>query len=643
MATAALSTHWAPKSQIRWRAWRKRGAPRSVWLWIRHGIRIPWNTPPLPTQRRVGRRLDPAATSALDDLVADLIAQGVAQPQPPGADDRFVAPVWPEPKFTNGEPSGKFRFIWDGRELNEFVTPCPVKSEGLGDVPFMTEPGDVGIIQDLTSCYFQFAIHPEFWHFFAFEHRGTLYYLTRLPMGFRLSQMFVIKSTRWILQLLRSQGIRLMQYTDDYCLFAQPNMIRHSYLEWHGLLTDLGIPISPTKGFIDGRSRFILLGIGLDLGRREFFAPVYKLAQLRSRTLHVLTRALAHRRFVPRRALARVIGTAAALGRAIPTIGFWLASLHLALGIPPGAPLTAAWRGDTQLNTQAIRDLRSLLAIPPTATLACWEPPPATATACSDASTIGYGAHTEGLPDVSGHWTLGYTHRDIGLLEARAVRFAIRAWRSSLAGQHVMWFTDNTTVLRVLNAHSTRSATVMDEYRAMKEDLDAFCIHLQGRHIAGKDNILADALSRRQDPHEYCLALLPLCPPHWPAPDHDRFASTTSRQLTLPYDSRYADPQAANVDTMLVRWPGLSWLTPPFNLIATVLAKLRRERARAIIFVPDWPAQVWWPTLRAMTVDSVPIPDIAPFITHVANNRATPEPLRNPAWAFRLVWVDAST
>jgi hypothetical protein len=94
---------------------------------------------------------------------------------------------------------------------------------------------------------------------------------------------------------------------------------------------------------------------------------------------------------------------------------------------------------------------------------------------------------------------------------------------------------------------------------------------------------------------------------------------------------------------MLVRWPGLSWLTPPFNLIATVLAKLRRERARAIIFVPDWPAQVWWPTLHAMTVDSVHIPDIGPFITHVANNRATPEPLRNPAWAFRLVWVDAST
>eukprot|EP00038_Savillea_parva_P001321 m.103097 g.103097 ORF g.103097 m.103097 type:complete len:660 (+) comp10466_c0_seq1:1379-3358(+) len=627
----------SPLSQQRWHRWRHRGAPRTVVTWIRHGIRIPWLSapPPIASHRPAS---SPASARALDDLIEDLLRRGILIRARPTDHTTCIMPAWAEPKLVDGTPSGKYRFILDCRHVNEYVQPQPTRTEGLRFLPQLTCPGDHGCVQDMESFYFQFPLHRSEWHRFGLRHRGVVYHMTRLPMGFTLSQMYVVKATRWIIQALRAQGLRLLQYTDDFSIFAPPTTLPRHLATWLEWMHDLGLPVSPTKGFREGRQRFVLLGLGVDLALREFFVPAYKVEQLRHRIQRALHQHAHHGR-VSRRQLACVIGTAISLVLAVPTMPLWLASLHAALGLPPDAPLRHAWNGTTSLSHLQLSDLRTLLALPPEAMHAPWAPPAPTVTAASDASTTGYGAHAEGLPDVAGHWPLSHTHRDIAMLEMRAVRLAMEAWRDHLHGTTVLWWTDNTTVLRALNHHACRSHAVMDEYRDLFPSLQHHHITIHARWLASATNDRADALSRRQDPLDYGLRLRHLCPSTWPQPTHDRFASASHHQPDLPYDSRTADGEAATTDTMTTTWTGISWLTPPLNFIANTLAKLDHDAASAIILVPTWPAQPWWPQYLRQRLDYIDISDIAPHIITNPNNAAIPEVLRNRQWHFQLAWV----
>ena len=40
-----------------------------------------------------------------------------------------------------------------------------------------------------------------------------------------------------------------------------------------------------------------------------------------------------------------------------------------------------------------------------------------------------------------------------------------------------------------------------------------------------------------------------------------------------------------------------SYIFPPFSLISRILAKVRRDKAVAILIVPVWPTQGWYPVL----------------------------------------------
>ena len=43
------------------------------------------------------------------------------------------------------------------------------------------------------------------------------------------------------------------------------------------------------------------------------------------------------------------------------------------------------------------------------------------------------------------------------------------------------------------------------------------------------------------------------------------------------------------------------YMFSPFSLAGHVLAKVNRDKAKAVIVVPDWPTQYWYPQLMQMT------------------------------------------
>ena len=83
---------------------------------------------------------------------------------------------------------------------------------------------------------------------------------------------------------------------------------------------------------------------------------------------------------------------------------------------------------------------------------------------------------------------------------------------------------------------------------------------------------------------------------------------TTSRNRALErFASWGPDPEAELIDSFLADWGEFSsvYIFPPINLIGRVIQKIIMERAKRILVVPDWKAQMWYRHLMRIQVDAI--------------------------------------
>ena len=118
----------------------------------------------------------------------------------------------------------------------------------------------------------------------------------------------------------------------------------------------------------------------------------------------------------------------------------------------------------------------------------------------TDASNLGWGAYLEGL-SVSGVWTPDLLKEHINILEMKAVLLALSHFQSLLQNKSLVLATDNTTVVAYLR---NQGGTHCYELYLLAREILLLCnqLHLQivVRHVPGKLNVLADALSRTLTP-----------------------------------------------------------------------------------------------------------------------------------------------
>ena len=126
---------------------------------------------------------------------------------------------------------------------------------------------------------------------------------------------------------------------------------------------------------------------------------------------------------------------------------------------------------------------------------------------------------------------------------------------------------------------------------------------ISAAHIPGKDNIEADHQSRiLQDATEWKLhpELFQKIVDKFGKPDIDLFASRINRQLKS-YVSWHPEPEAMAVNAFLLTWNHkFVYMFPPFSLVGQVLAKVIRGKT-AVIVMPNWSTQYWYPQLMQMT------------------------------------------
>ena len=243
----------------------------------------------------------------------------------------------------------------------------------------------------------------------------------------------------------------------------------------------------------------------------------------------------------------------------------------------------------------------------------------------TDASPTGWGAHLDrldGSPVVpaSGTFQSALAAAPHCVRELYAVSIALAYFLPQLHGRRVLVRSDNMQVvhhIERLGGHSLQLHRLMRDIWGMCLQ-NAIC--LSAEYLPGVDMVAegVDRLSRTvpaREPHALDRSDWKLNPIIFDNLDRrfgpfavDRFATACNAQqrggIPLPFNSRFWEAGTAGVDAFRQNWRTddrgrriINYGNPPFCLVARTIRHVLACKAHAVIIVPKWPAQPWWPLL----------------------------------------------
>ena len=113
------------------------------------------------------------------------------------------------------------------------------------------------------------------------------------------------------------------------------------------------------------------------------------------------------------------------------------------------------------------------------------------------AGSMGYGAVCD-HQWFYGVWPESWRHYNITALELYPIVAAVVTWGVSWKNRSLCFYTDNESLVYVINRLTSREKTVMTLLRKLVLRCLFFNILFTAKHVAGRDNTLADKLSRFQ-------------------------------------------------------------------------------------------------------------------------------------------------
>ncbi len=577
-----------------WGAWLALPNP-SRWLLrtIRLGYAIQFARRP-PKYRGIHSTTVRAADAPiLRAEIAVLLAKDAIEPVPP-ADMRsgFYSPYFIVPK-----KSGGLRPILDLRVLNRALHRLPFKMLTPKRIFGCVRPRDWFAAIDLKDAYFHVSILPRHRPFLRFAFEGRAYQYKVLPFGLSLSPRVFTKVAEAALVPLREQGVRILNYLDDWLILAQSQdqLCEHRDMVLSHL-SQLGLQVNCEKCKLSPVQRISFLGMELDS-----VSQTARLTQERAQSVLNCLNTFKNRTAAPLKQFQRLLGHMAAAAAVTP-----LGLLHmrpLQHWLHGRVPRWAWQSGTLRVQvTPACRqtftpwsDLSFLRAGVPL------EQVSRHAVVYTDASAKGWGATFNGHA-VSGVWTGPQLHWHINCLELLAVHLALNRLKRRLRGEHVLVRTDNTATVAYINRQGgLRSRRMSQLARHLLLWSRKHLRSLRAIHIPGLLNRTADELSRAALPGEWRLhpQTVQLIWRRFGLAQVDLFASLETSHCQLFYS---LTDGTLGTDALAHSWPrGLrKYAFPPVSLLAQTLCKVREEEEQILLVAPYWPTRTWFPELMLL-------------------------------------------
>jgi hypothetical protein len=525
--------------------------------------------------------------------------------------------------FLVKKKNGKFRPVINLKSLNAFIEYSHFKMETLDVILGAVQRNDFFISVDLRDAYFSIPIFEGHRKFLKFQWQGQLYEFCSLPFGLSSAPRLFTKIMKPIFAHLRKMGIISFYYIDDSFIMAQLADDCHHFGQiLIETLQSLGFFINFEKSTLIPTQSMVCLGFLVNS-----VAFTVSLTRDQANKILALCDTTLRSQTVSVRALSSLIGYFTSAARAVRLSQFNYRELE--------------WFRNKALYDHNL-DYDDLVCLPDSAKsdIHWWlenldamngtpiRPSPVDRTMETDASMVGWGAKMDQCV-AQGHWNRSEQYDHINVLELRAVYFGLKSLCSNLSSCHIRVQCDNTTTVAYINNIGGSKRKLF----YLTKEIALWChdrnIWLSACHIAGVCNTVPDHLSREfSDVAEWKLKeniFTRICHTYF-VPDIDLFASRLNAQLDQ-YVSWKPDPDAFAIDAMKLLWHGFNpYIFPPFSMISAILSKIREDGVeQAIMVVPCWPTQAWFPLILQMLASSpVKLPVCKDILRQVHDGRVHP-------------------
>ena len=179
--------------------------------------------------------------------------------------------------FLVPKPDGSFRPIIDLKKLNQFLIVPSFKMETLFSIVAALQPQEWITKIDLKDAYHHILVHVNIRKYFRFVVAGVVYQFHVLPFGLSTAPREFTKTLAPVVQLLRTQGIRVHAYLDDWIIPCIRAHSREQSLEYTQhilqLLQSLGWTINWDKSMLRTSRILDFLGLHFNLERALISPP----------------------------------------------------------------------------------------------------------------------------------------------------------------------------------------------------------------------------------------------------------------------------------------------------------------------------------------------------------------------------------
>ena len=481
------------------------------------------------------------------------------------------------------------------RYINQYLQLSKFKYEGLNLIPVLFQKGDFAFTFDLKSGYHHVDIHKDSQAFLGFSWgegvNRQFYTFTVLPFGLASACYVFTKLLRPLVKRWRARGLHVILYIDDGICGAPTKEKCGEHKEL--IISDLeraGLVLNVAKSCLSPHQIANWLGFTVDLQIGCFRVPEEKIERLKAAICNVSAAAL-----VNARALASVVGQIISMSVALgPVTRLRTRAMYAVLN------QRSCWADKLSLSKGASEELSFWLQnITSYNGLSIWFSAGSTRVVYSDASSTGYGGYAVELgPEFAqGQWSADEMVLSSTWRELKAVYNVLQSFASKLSGHAVKWFSDNQSVVHIVQVGSHRQH-LQEGALSIFELCFQYNIKLEMEWTPRSANEIADYISRIRDFDDWSIhpELFRLIDSIWGPHTVDCFADQHNKQL--PRFHSYLCPGTEAVDTFTVNWGyERCWLVPPPHLVSRAICHARACNAHGTLFVPIWKSAPFWPLL----------------------------------------------
>ncbi len=415
----------------------------------------------------------------------------------------IISPIGLIPK---AEP-GKFRLIQhlsypEGESINDKIDPevCVVKYASFDEavrIVVCVGKGALMAKADIESAFRLLPIHPEDFQLLGIKVKDNYYVDKALPMGASCSPAFFEKFSTFIEWVVKREAAtdRVSHYADDFIFVGDESGISSCarlVAQFENVCQKLGVPLAKEKS-VGPTTKITYLGLEIDSVKQVIAVPQNKLEDIKKKVNDVLNAST-----ISLRSLQSVIGSLSFICKAVsPGRAFLRRLIDLTCGEKKSnesIELSQGARTDLEMWAIFLRQYNGNSIIPEQAWIEGQD-----LELFTDASgEVGCGGYYRGKWFQSRWPSEEFKDFSIAWLEFFPILVAVVIWGDSLQGKRIIIRSDNKAVVSILNRQTSRCPKIMKLLRffvlqCLKLNV-AFC----ARHIAGKNNDIADALSRFQ-------------------------------------------------------------------------------------------------------------------------------------------------